>query len=137
MSGDSSAYKRALLTCLAYYLITKLLRQVNAGPGANVTAITLTEFAGVCYFQLVQQITVAELLACPSCQSLVSDKRTSAISNAAYSRDKNAFRLHGTTSRYNGQVQGPWSNNNWKILRKITYLAYSHKSSTLNVMYLE
>ena len=34
------------------------------------------------YFQLVQRITVAELLACPSCQSLVSDKRTSAISNA-------------------------------------------------------
>ena len=48
MSGDSSVYKRALLTCLAYYLITKLLRQANAGPGANVTAITLTEFAGVC-----------------------------------------------------------------------------------------
>ena len=36
------------------------------------------------YFQLVQRITVEELLACPSCQSLVSDKRTSAISNAAY-----------------------------------------------------
>ena len=35
------------------------------------------------YFQLVQRITVAKLLACPSCQSLVSDKRTSAISNAA------------------------------------------------------
>ena len=42
------------------------------------------------YFQLVQRITAAELLACPSCQSLVSDKRTSAISGRCKHRNTGA-----------------------------------------------
>ena len=53
------------------------------------------------YFQLVQRITVAELLACPSCQSLVSDKRTSAISNAAGHIRKHSPHPHSASIRTN------------------------------------
>ena len=52
------------------------------------------------YFQLVQRITAAELLACPSCQSLVSDKRTSAISNAGLKDVVTPYTHISEASRY-------------------------------------